>query len=268
MSRVPSIPDIPGIATSTTATSGQLARASRMASRPSVASAITWMSLCPSITARIPARTRLWSSTSITLIDRRSTADMVVLQRQLGDDLGPFEWRRTDFERSAEQRGALAHPKDAQAGTSRLLPLGDASWIESDAVVANPEPDVAIEAAQVDVDAGGLRVFIRVGQRFLCDPVESRLDRRRQAVAQPIDLERDLGSGGLLGQRTQRRDQAEIVEHRGPQVLGHAVHLLERFLQRSLHRLQLLARLGIAGPLQQQIQADDLVGQRLAGLIV
>src|SRR3989440_11875492 len=219
------MPDMLGMATSTPATSGQLARASRMAWRPSVASAITWMSLCPSITARIPARTRLWSSTSITLIDRRSTADMVVLQRQLGDDLGPFERRRTDFERSAEQRGALAHPKDAQAGTSRLLPLGDASWIESDAVVANPEPDVAIEAAQVGVDAAGLPVFIRVGQRFLCDPVESRLDRRPQAAAQPSDLGRDLGAGGRLGQCTERRDPRERGEHGRAQGPGHAVHL-------------------------------------------
>src|SRR5436309_10052577 len=153
------MPDMLGMATSTTATSGQLARASRMASRPSVASAITWMSLCPSITARIPARTRLWSSTSITLIDRRSTADMVVLQWQLGNDLSAFQWRRTDFECSAEQRGALPHPKDPQARTSRLFPLRDAARIESDAVVANPEPYVAVEAAQVDVDAGGLRVF-------------------------------------------------------------------------------------------------------------
>src|SRR5207302_11037589 len=189
-----SMPDMLGMATSTTATSGQLARASRMAWRPSVASAITWMSLCPSITARIPARTRLWSSTSITLIDRRSTADMVVLQRQLGDDLGPFERRRTDFERSAEQRGALAHPKDAQAGTSRLLPLGDASWIESDAVAANPEPDVAIEAAQADLYAGALRAIIRVAQRFLRAPAETRLARRRHAVAQPIHLARDVAA--------------------------------------------------------------------------
>src|SRR2546425_10936326 len=183
------MPDMFGMATSPPATSGQLARASRMASRPSVASAITWISLCPSITARIPARTRLWSSTSITLIDRRSTADMVVLQRQLGHDLGPFQRRRMDFERSAEQGGALPHPKDPQARTSRLLPLGDASRIESDAVVANPESDVTVEAAQVGVGAGGLRVFVRVGQIFLCEPSESRIDRRRQACRHALDFE-------------------------------------------------------------------------------
>src|SRR3989442_15465496 len=106
------------------------------------------MSVSPSITARIPAPPRLWSPTRMTLIDRRSTADMVVLQRQLGDNLGAFERRRTDLEGSAEERGALPHPKDPQARTSRLFPLWDASRIESDAVVANPQPDVAVEAAQ------------------------------------------------------------------------------------------------------------------------
>src|SRR5260370_40194869 len=122
-----------GMATSTTATSGQLARANRMASRPSVASAITWMSLCPSITARIPARTRVWSSTSITRIARRSTG-MVVLQRQFGDDLGALERRRVDFERASQQGSALPHPEDPEPRAYRFFPLLNASRTDADAI--------------------------------------------------------------------------------------------------------------------------------------
>ena len=46
------------------------------------------------------------------------------------------------------------------------------------------------------------------------------------------------------------------------------MHFLERFLQRPLDRLELLPCLDVAGTFQQQIKADDLVGQRLAGLVV
>src|ERR1700720_3254999 len=117
-----------GMATSTTATSGQLARPNRIASRPSVASAITWMSLCPAITARIPARTRLWSSTSITLIVFRSTG-MVVLQWKIGDDLGTLERRRVDFEGPSQQRRAFPHPEDSEPGTPRFFALRDTSGV-------------------------------------------------------------------------------------------------------------------------------------------
>ena len=44
--------------------------------------------------------------------------------------------------------------------------------------------------------------------------------------------------------------------------------LLERLLQGALHGFELLAGLGVHRPLQQEIEADDLVGQSLAGLVV
>ena len=81
-------------------------------------------------------------------------------------------------------------------------------------------------------------------------------------------MNRDLGDRRLLGQGPKRRHQPQIIEHGRPQVLGHPVHLLERLFQRSLDRLQLLAGLGVARPFEEQVEADDLVGECLASLIV
>ena len=46
------------------------------------------------------------------------------------------------------------------------------------------------------------------------------------------------------------------------------MHFLERLFQRSLDRLQLLAGLGVARSFEEQVEADDLVGECLASLIV
>src|SRR4029077_6248955 len=43
---------------------------------------------------------------------------------------------------------------------------------------------------------------------------------------------------------------------------------LERFFQRAFDSLQLLARLDIAGALEKQVKRNNLVRQRLAGLIM
>src|SRR3979411_297446 len=112
----------------------------------------------------------------MTLIDLRSTVMVVVLQGQFGDDLGPPARRRVYFKRPPQEGRALAHSEDPQARASRLLSLRDAVRIESDAVVANPQPNVAVEAAQGDIHVRRLRVLVGVGQRLLRDPVEGRLD--------------------------------------------------------------------------------------------
>ena len=52
-----------------------------------------------------------------------------------------------DLQRAPQQRGALAHPKDAKAGAPGLFLLRDAVWIEADAIVTDSQPDVAIQAA-------------------------------------------------------------------------------------------------------------------------
>ena len=59
-------PEIPGMATSMPTTSGWWLRASRMASRPSLASPTTWMCDCASSMCFSPERTTAWSSASRT----------------------------------------------------------------------------------------------------------------------------------------------------------------------------------------------------------
>src|SRR5207302_5688040 len=99
-------------------------------------------------------------------------------------------------------------------------------------------------------------------------PVQGRLDRSRQPVPETVYPEGDVRAGWLARQSSQGGHQAQVVEHGGTQVLGHPVDLLQRLLERALDRLELVFSPGLSGALEQEVEADDLVGEGLSGLVV
>src|SRR5205823_11989694 len=112
-----------------------------------------------------------------------------------------------DFQRAAQERGPLPHPEDSQSGAPRLFPLWNACRIETGAVIADPEPNLAVEAPQVDDDPRRPGVLVGISQRFLRNPIQGGYNRRRQPLTQSIDMQSNFRSGRLLGQWPQRRDK-------------------------------------------------------------
>src|SRR5439155_20181584 len=94
-----------------------------------------------------------------------------------------------DFQRPAQERGPLPHPEDSQSGAPGLFPLWNACRIETSAVIADPEPNLAVEATQVDDDPRRPRVLVGIGQRFLRNPVQGGFNRRRPPLTQAIDVQ-------------------------------------------------------------------------------
>src|SRR6267143_5773848 len=111
------------------------------------------------MTARMPARTRLWSSTSMTRIGRCS-GGMRFLEGEMDDDLRPFRRLRMDLQRPVQQGGPLPHPKEPEAGSPRLGRSWQPARIEPHPVVAHREPDTcAVMGLEPNIDVGRPRVL-------------------------------------------------------------------------------------------------------------
>ena len=142
-------------------------------------------------------------------------------------DGGPLALARFDQQRPAHQRDALAHPEQAQpppVGRRPARPGSKPRPSSSTRAVSSPLAPLDDHA-----DAPRRGVLGDVVQGLLHDPVDRRLDLRRQAVAvQPggwnsaaIPVRSDH-SRHVVGQG---RGQADVVQRRGPQLDGQVVHL-------------------------------------------
>src|SRR5207247_2829388 len=80
-----------------------------------------------------------------------------------------FSRSAADGKLASEQQGELLHSQDSQRPTGRKL-----LWVDSAAVIANLEDNVAILPAQPDLHSSRLGVTPNVGQRLLEDTENRR----------------------------------------------------------------------------------------------
>ena len=117
----------------------------------------------------------------------------------------------------------LAHPGEAE-------PLGALELLRGEAVasVFDPQPQLGSGGLEGDLDPGGSAVLDRVLERFLQNPVQHQRgiprQRLRPALARHLDRHavprRDLAGETLRG-----RQQAELVEDRRVELVGHPVQV-------------------------------------------
>src|SRR5713226_4563052 len=103
------------------------------------------------MTARMPARTRLWSSTSMTRIGRGS-GGMRLLEGELNGDLRPVGRLGMDLQRPVQQSRPLPHPKEPEARAPRLGGGRQPARVEPHAVVADRQPDAGAVGLQPNID--------------------------------------------------------------------------------------------------------------------
>src|SRR5690349_6445062 len=158
ISRVACTPSRPGIAISMTMTRGCSSCASLMASWPLVASPTTRISGSSSSMRRNPLRTRLWSSTSRTVISLL----IVIRQGHIQPHQGAAFAGTQHFESPLQQFGALAHgrPPDA-AARAAVLGFGNAA-----AAVLDLEVEPSGQESEAHDRGGRPRVAGQVIERF------------------------------------------------------------------------------------------------------
>src|SRR5262245_39666522 len=165
---------------SRTATSGCDSVASFSADGPSPASATTDMSGCASTSAFSPARTTAWSSANSTRIVF-TVLSLVILARERHPDehRRPLPRVGLDLERPADERRPFLHAEKSQFvfGTGRFA---NRLRIEAAAVVLHYHQQVIAAAFQDHAHATRRGVLAHVGERLHHDPVQVRLDVRRQ----------------------------------------------------------------------------------------
>src|SRR5262245_2079612 len=160
--RVATSPDVRGIAQSITTTCGMRVSASFTASSPLLASPTTSMPASSSRSRRNPRRTRVWSSTSSTVILFAMYVPVLGWHPH-ADERAPFR-RREKLDRAAQHLRALAHGHDSEAASSRVR-------AGAFAVILDVELDHAILRAQSHPCPFGTRVARHVVQCFLHDAI-------------------------------------------------------------------------------------------------
>src|SRR6266853_2316724 len=190
---------------SSTAMSGFNSLARRTASRPSGAEPTT---LNPSALRSVarPSRITAWSSASRTL----SRTDR--LQRDRHQELRSLALAGLDLQCPRERSDPLADSNQSQTASPLARAFGRGG--KAHAVVADRASNQAVLVQQRDRDARGLGMPGRVVQRFLHDPIERRLDDRREPLlARALDDDRDPRAPGYsVAQELDRGDQAQVVE--------------------------------------------------------
>ena len=159
------------------------------------------------------------------------------------------------------------------------MPISPMPWPRCASAGSKPTPSSSTTSTsdpspslEQHVDAAGVRVLDDVVQRFLRDAVEGDLGfARHLRLPRHLDARNSAATHHecvrpLAHEARQRRGQAEIVEHGGPQLPGEKVELVVDLLgerQRARPGPSRGAR-GRAVPLERQPQR----GQLLAELIV
>src|SRR5665647_2241366 len=161
MSLVACMPFMPGMLMSIRMTSGFTLSTISMASSPEPASPMTSISSPWLKTALSPSRTRLWSSTIITLIGMLSLH--YLSQRDIDEyHRAPVRFR-LHLQVAAEELGALAHAGDAQ------VPRSDSRsrCRETTPVVPYRQEELLGSGLDLDRHVGGAGVLLDVVQRLL-----------------------------------------------------------------------------------------------------
>src|SRR5205814_22250 len=255
--RVASRPFNKGIARSSTAMPGWRLFASLQASCPSEASPTT---SCPdfSSSARTPWRMIWWSSASNT------REPISPLQRDFGPQGRAAAGLRGDVHGTAERAEPLADA-DQSEPCAALEPVRG----ETDAVIAHGERYALRGVANLDVRCARPGVLDHVVERFLRDPIERDLHRRRQASAE-LAAHPDGHPGTpahVLGKKLQRGHEPEPIEHHRPQLVGDVAQLRLDLAQEPLHPVETLAV--VRRQLVRDVGDCDVHrGEKLSGLVV
>ena len=104
---------------------------------------------------------------------------------------------------------------------SRRLRSQHLAQIESPAVIRNRGGNDGISPLQGDLNASGFGMFGNIVQGLLDDAVKSRFNLRREFLLEPDRLEVRVDIqpvGEVLDVPSQCGDQADIIEHGGPEV--------------------------------------------------
>ena len=224
-----------------TTTSGFSSSARWIAVAPSLASAMTFMSGWPSMSSLSPWRTVTWSSASSTRSGVVWSAMVVRVPVAGRSPSGGRSW--CPCPPSIRFRPSRRRAPRAPACRAARIPVPRAPFIvgiEPHAVVLDDEEDRVGASLEDDVDALGARVLGDVGQRFLRDAVERRLDLGGEAIveqARGVQLGRDADAPRpVLDVVGERGAQAEVVE-RGraklpDELIDVAIELLRDLLER------------------------------------
>ena len=266
---------------------GSVSSAASWAERPSSASPTMSKSGSRSRIARMPTRTRAWSSTSRIRIRSSVAAPVGATPPAVRPGIGhalpplsrtgtsstttvPFAGRDRTVKCSANQLGPLAHelqPEGAPPGG------GGGVGIEAATVVADLQDPAASVAPGGEPDVARAGVLADVLERLLEDAQDHHLlgvaelvGRRRQ-----VDLHRGPGQRVERGGRVADRPvQADLVEDRRPQLADERAHVAQLAAQPLAQEAELDARGGpvVVEDLLDVLHAEDRVGQRLRRPVV
>ena len=164
----------PGMAISISTTSGGCALTRFKTSRPSPASPMTFTSGNFSSSARMPARTSVWSSARMTAMGLTGLCSRPFgfrrrgfpFQRKPGVDFGAFLRNGLEFQSAAGQRRPLFHAQQSETGPAHGQ-LPDSTHIKADAVVAHAQVKLSGFFAQFHVHGFCVGVAHHIGQGFL-----------------------------------------------------------------------------------------------------
>src|SRR6266700_2643944 len=127
-----------------------------------------------------------------------------------------------DSKLASEQQGALLHSQDSQRPTGRKL-----LWVDSAAVIANLEDNVAILPAQPDLHSSCLGVTRHVGQSLLEDTKNRRGPLRIDHDVAVRQIQPASGPGAsleLLRSPFDGSHKAQIVQDTRPQLRRDSAH--------------------------------------------
>src|ERR1035441_751306 len=241
MWRAATAPFMLGMAKSMTTTFGKSSAASCTAWWPSSASPTTVIAGSSSSMRRKPRRTRLWSSTSRTVIGGsvmgllNSGGYREPDQRAAGTEV-------LQVQKAVHQSGALAHGDQAHAVSVR-------AW-KANAVIFHFEHYGFRQIAHAHRRPVGMRMLGDIVQRLLHDAVEVDGDRavefarRAGLLVVYLNTRLFLKAGQVL---IHRAFESDFVQDHRMQRVRQGAHLLERGLHDFLHLAQIGAqRVGVA----------------------
>src|SRR6185312_7581135 len=224
MRRVATAPFMLGRAKSMTMTSGFKARADSTASKPSLASPTTVMPGSSSSIRRKPWRTRLWSSTSNTLMSVCCIRLRLVVRRY-GAHQSAACLAARKFNCPLDQVDALAHGDEAES-VADFLGVADAFVFDFHHERVHIEPQAHYRAVRLGMPYD-------VVQRLLDDAVQMDRNFLVRFVILAFSLIGDMKAGALPETREISRERAGkpgFVEHRWMQRLRERAHFFERGL--------------------------------------
>ena len=127
--------------------------------------------------------------------------------------------------------------------------------------------EVACSEFHTDGGARGHRVFVHVGQRLLHHAKQGQLEHTGQTRFAARHLEPGWGSG-LRTQPLERRNQAQIIKHTGPQISGESAHTFDGRVHIAANVPRALLGVVITQHRLEPVQAAPNRHQGLGGVIM